>query len=308
MPASSVRREWTTHVALVVVQVSFAAGAVEGKLAMSPVESGGGGVEPAALAMVRMVGAAAFFHGFAALTGTRVRTTLRDQLQFAGLSAIGIVLNQALFLYGLKLTAAFSAALLTATIPVFTAALSVAFRHERANVRTAIGLALALGGVLWLTGIRALDIGALVIAINCVAYSLYLIFARRLIQRLGAITVITWLFTWGSLLFAPVGARALVVGVAAWSPRAWVLVAFIVAVPTVIAYITNAWALGRSTPSLVTIYIYLQPLLTGLLQWAQLGEGLSGRMLVAAALILVGVGVVASRRATVAPSFDARGT
>ncbi len=305
-PRAPARREWATHVALLVVQVSFAAGAVEGKLAMSPVESGGGAVEPAALAMARMLGAAAFFHGFAALTGTRVKTTLRDHVQLAGLSLIGIVLNQALFLYGLKHTAAFSAALLGATIPVFTAALSVLFRHERANLRMAIGLALAFGGVLWLTGVRSLDFGAVVIAINCVGYSLYLIFGRRIIQRLGAMTVITWIFTWGAVLFAPIGVRALASGAAEWSPRAWLLVGFVVAVPTVIAYITNAWALGRSTPSLVTIYIYLQPLLTALLQWAQLGQGLSGRMLVAAALILVGVGVVASRRAGVAPA-DARG-
>src|SRR6202011_5787616 len=124
---------------------------------------------------------------------------------------------------------------------------------------------LALCGVLWLTGVRSLDWGAVVIALNCLAYSLYLVFSLRIIRRLGAMTVITWLFTWGALLFTPLGARALAAGCLSWSPRAWLLVAFVVALPTVVAYIANAWALGRSTPTLVTIYIYLQPLLTALL-------------------------------------------
>lgn len=293
----TVGRPWATHVALVVVQLSFAAGAVEGKLAMAPANVGGGDVAPEALAMARMLGAAAFFQGFTALTRTRVRVSLREHVQLIGLSVLGIVLNQALFLYGLHHTSAFSAALLGATIPIFTAALSVLVRLERASARTAIGLALAVGGVVWLTGVRSVDIGVVVIALNCLAYSLYLVFSRRIIQRLGAITVITWIFTWGALLFAPVGGRALAAGCEAWTPRAWTLVGFMVALPTVVAYVANAWALGRSTPTLVTIYIYMQPLITALLQWVQLGQGLNQRMLVASALILCGVGVVATRPA-----------
>jgi drug/metabolite transporter (DMT)-like permease len=287
------RASWATHVALLVVQVAFSIGAVEGKLAMSPIDTGGGAVAPEALAMARMLGAAAFFQGLAALN--RVRVSLADQLRLAGLSVLGIVLNQALYLWGLRQTSAFSAALLGATIPVFTAGIAVLAGHERANVRTAIGLAFAFAGVLWLTGIHSVDVGAVVIAINCLAYSLYIVFSRKTIQRLGAITVITWMFTWGALLFAPFGASALVHGAATWTPRAWVLVAVVVAIPTVVAYGTNAWALGRSTPSLVTIYIYLQPLFTAILQWLQLGQGLAARMIVAAAFILFGVGVVATR-------------
>ncbi len=53
-----------THAALFVVQVAFAVGAVEGKLAMRPTSGAGHageGVDPFALAMARMLGAAVFF-------------------------------------------------------------------------------------------------------------------------------------------------------------------------------------------------------------------------------------------------------
>jgi drug/metabolite transporter (DMT)-like permease len=286
-----------THAALIVVQMAFASGAVEGKLAMLPLADGGGGVTPVALTMARMVGAAVFFQ---VLTGaiwrrTRVPTTAREQAALAGLALLGIVLNQSLFLIGLRLTSAFSAALLGVTIPVFTAALAILFRQERANARTALGLALAVAGVVWLIGIHAVDPGAIIIALNCLSYSFYIILSRRLIQRLGALTVITWLFTWGAILFAPFGARSLAEAAPGFTSRAWVLVAFVVLVPTIIAYVANAWALGRSSATLVTIYIYMQPLIAALLAWVQLGQGLSERMIVATALIFAGVTIVATR-------------
>ena len=83
---------------------------------------------------------------------------------------------------------------------------------------------------------------------------------------------------------------------------AWVFVVFFIAVPTVVAYLLNAWAIARASPSLVTVYIYLQPLIAALLQWVQLGERLTARALGASVLIVAGVGVVASRRAVSAPA------
>ena len=203
IPRTTLLADVKTHAALVVVQIAFASGAVEGKLAMLPVADGGGGVTPEALTMARMLGAAVFFQLLANVARLRVPTTAREQAQLAGLAILGIVLNQALFLAGLRLTSAFSAALLGVTIPVFTAALAVIFRQERASARTALGLALAIVGVVWLIGIHSVDPGAIIIAVNCLSYSFYLILSRRLIQKLGAITVITWLFTWGAVLFAP---------------------------------------------------------------------------------------------------------
>jgi drug/metabolite transporter (DMT)-like permease len=287
---------WRTHLALVVVQVAFAGGAVEGKLAMRPAGAGGGGVEPIALAMARILGAAIFFQIVARAGSAKIHLPWRDHARIAGLAMLGIVLNQTLFLVGLRLTTAFAAALLGATIPVFTAALAVAFRVERTGARTVMGLALALGGVLWLTGIGTVDVGAIVIAVNCMSYALYIVLSRSIVRRLGALTFITWIFAWGAVLLAPLGAWPLAHGMATWGARGWELAGFMVAVPTIVAYFANAWALGRSTPTLVTVYIYLQPLLAAALQWVQLGEPVARTALVAAAFILAGVTLVATRR------------
>jgi drug/metabolite transporter (DMT)-like permease len=74
------------------------------------------------------------------------------------------------------------------------------------------------------------------------------------------------------------------------------LVAWFVFVPTIFAYLANAWALGRATPGLVAAYVYLQPLLVMIFARRMLGERLDARTLLAGAAILAGVGVIAYHR------------
>jgi drug/metabolite transporter (DMT)-like permease len=279
-----------------VVQVAFASQAVEGKIVMMPRDLGGEAVPPSALGMVRMGAAAVFFQIFARATGGLAPVARRDALRLCGLGVLGVALNQALFLVGLKYTSALAASLLGITIPVFTAAMAFAFRLERASLRAALGIAIAASGVVFLIGVRNIDKGALIIALNCVSYSAYIVLSRGIIQRLGALTVITWVFTSAAILFAPYGGPALAASLPSFTSRAWWLLAYIVVFPTIIAYLFNAWALGRSSPTLVTVYIYTQPILAGLLAWVQLGQALSAKLAVAAALIAVGVGIVATRR------------
>lgn len=296
LAAAGTSRAWPPHAALLAVQVAFAAAAVEGKLALGPIAAGGEGIEPLALAMARMTGAALFFQVVLRGAGRLRPLPWADHARIAALSVLGIVLNQTLYLVGLRITTAFAAALLGATIPVFTAAVAIVLRVERADARTAIGLALAFAGVLWLTGIGSIDVGAIVIAVNCLSYSLYIVLSKPVIERVGATTLVTWLFTWGAVMFAPLGGFALASGAPHWSARGWLLVGFFVVVPTIFAYFANAWALGRTSPTVVTIYIYLQPLLAAVLQWLQLGVPVTARALVASAFILGGVAIVTMRR------------
>ena len=59
------------------------------------------------------------------------------------------------------------------------------------------------------------------------------------------VTVVAWVFGCGVILFAPVGAVTLVREAPMWTSGAAGMVAFIVLVPTALAYSVNAWALRR---------------------------------------------------------------
>jgi drug/metabolite transporter (DMT)-like permease len=63
----------------------------------------------------------------------------------------------------------------------------------------------------------------------------------------------------------------------------------------VAAYYLNAWALVRVSPSTVSAYIYLQPLIAFGLAPLFLGERWNPRTLVACALIFAGVAIVTKR-------------
>lgn len=280
------------HLVLFVVQLAFATLAVEGKLAMSPAH----GVSPKALAMARVAGGAAVFIAIELATAKRRLPSAADVLRLAALSLLGIVLNQALFLLGLKATSPVSATLLIATIPVFSAAIAVATKRDQLSVRGVVGIALALLGILVLTHFALPRGGDALVLLNSLCYAFYVVYAKGVLQRYGAMTVMAWIFGLGTLMFAPFGGPELATELVAWPLATRGLVLFIVLVPTVVAYLGNAWALARARPTLVTIYVYVQPLVVALLVWVQFDQRLDIWAIAAGLLIFAGVGVVATAR------------
>jgi drug/metabolite transporter (DMT)-like permease len=298
------------HFALLVVQIAFASQAVESKIAMSSPAVGGLGLDPFAIALLRMTGAAAFFHilrwlkkrnetpQVLGLTSPPTPPrTWRDHGSLFLLSLVGITVNQVMYLVGLRRTTSVVAALLAITIPISSAILSVVFGKERMRVGLALGLGCSSVGIVVLTGIHSLDWGAVLLAANSLSYACYVVFSRDIVKRLGAAEVVTWIFTWGMVSFAPFGTRALLA--THWSGPTLMFAVYVIAVPTILAYTLNAWALARIAPSVVTGYIPLQPLLAGLLAWIQLGQEPASKALIAAPFVLLGVLLVGVRRAPI---------
>jgi drug/metabolite transporter (DMT)-like permease len=147
-----------------------------------------------------------------------------------------------------------------------------------------------------LTGFALPALGDALVLLNALSYALYVVYVRGSIARYGSLAVIAWVFGWGALFYAPFGLGPLLREAPTWPAPTVGLVAFLVLVPTVMAYGCNVWALGRAKPSLVTTYVFLQPLLVVILGWLQLGQALSSRVALAALFIVAGVGVVALRR------------
>jgi drug/metabolite transporter (DMT)-like permease len=117
-----------------------------------------------------------------------------------------------------------------------------------------------------------------------------------MIKRYGALTVITWIFIFGSFITLPVGSYQMAKFPLSNVPiGAWLAVLYIILVPTVAAYYLNAWALGRVAPSIVAIYVYLQPLIAFAVAPMILGEQLNSRTWLAAGLIFAGLATVTLR-------------
>src|SRR3954470_12749694 len=72
-------------------------------------------------------------------------------------------------------------------------------------------------------------------------------------------------------------------------PGAWWSLAFVIAGPTVAAYLMNAWALKYAESSVVAAYRYLQPVFAVILAAISLQEEIKPIALLAGAMIVAGV-------------------
>lgn len=294
-----------TLVALVVVQVLFGLFPVAGKFAFQDFGPFSIGAYRTVVAGALLLVAQRF------LSRRRVDLGL-DAGPVALLALFGIVLNQGFFMVGLQWTTATNATLIITTIPVFTYAIAVLSGRETLGPRRAAGIGLALLGVLWLVGVSGYEagtrtaVGDLFILFNCLSYAIFLVFSKPYAQKYSPLSLTAWTFFFGAFAFLPL---ALIGGVEAQSQSAglvgWSALAFIIAGPTVGAYVLNNTALRTVPSSTVGAFIYLQPLFaTSSAAWL-LGEKLTWRLVPAAAAVFTGVWLVVRRRPQV---LEGRGT
>jgi len=217
-------------------------------------------------------------------------------------SLLGVALNQLFFVKGLSLTTVINATLLSTTIPVFALLVGAALGLDALSWRKTIGITIAAAGVIYLIDPFQADfsrdntIGNLLMVTNSLAFGAYIALSKGVVQRYGALTVITWIFLIGCVFTVPLGAVSLTnAPMLSWSWEVWAALLYIVLVPTVGAYYLNAWALARVEPSTVAVYIYLQPLIAFALAPLILGEAWNARTVVACCLIFAGVLVVTRR-------------
>ncbi len=289
---STSERAITPHLALIAVQIMFGTWPIFGKVVLRSMSS-------TSLVGLRICGAAIVLSLFRRQFSQLLRLPGRVIAWVTLSSLLGVVLNQLLFVKGLSLTTAINASLLTTTIPVFTLAVSIALGHDRASLRHCLGIGLAAAGVIylvdpWRASFSAqTTLGNILIVINSLCYGAYIAVSRDLFRRYGALDVITWIFLVGAIVTLPFAGYAWTSDdLSSVSLGTWLIVAYIIIVPTVGAYYLNSWAVTKVSPSIVAIYIYLQPLLAFGFAPMILGESWSSRTLVACALIFAGVGVV----------------
>ena len=273
-------------VALIAVQVFFATLPIAAKIALRELTA-------PTLVLLRCVVAAAVFYLIHRLT-TNERVERRDYWRFAYYSVLGVSMNQLLYVAGLTLTTATAAQMLITGGPAVTLLVAILAGKEVASPLKWTGIALAGSGALLLVGAGASGgsvTGNVLILVNMVAYSSYLVAARDLLKRYHPLTVITWIFIFGVVGLLPFGVFGVIHQLPTTSLTTRLALLWIILFPTVAAYYLNMWALTTVESSVVSTFVYLQPVMTALLAMPILGERPSLRMVPAAVMIFSGVAV-----------------
>jgi drug/metabolite transporter (DMT)-like permease len=316
----------TGHAALLVVQLCFGLFPIFGKLAFAP-----GAFTPMGVGAWRMCVGAMFLAAVAlVLHGRKFLIPRADIACLAVCSFLGVTANMVLYLEGLKRSTATNAGVMMCLIPVFTFAIAALSRQETLRWTRALGLAIALAGASILFWgeradlVRAHGLGNALMALNTLCYAAYLVLSRPVTRRHPPLVVIAWVFVlslpWVPLVLAREVSgsehtlREVVIPPLA-DLRAWGSLAFILVFPTAVAYLLNTFALSRLAASTTAVYVYIQPVITGLFGWWLLGEEPTRALFAAAGAIFVGIWLVArapraqtdERSMSPGASTDARG-
>jgi len=281
------------HLILFAGQVCFASLPVAGRLALAH-------IPPGAIPLVRTAGGALVFGTVAWRRGT-LRLAPGDFWFLVLCAVLGTVLNQELFIHGLARTTATNAVVLGSTIPVFTALMAILLGKEPARVRRLTGIAISFGGVAALLGAEKLStssqylVGSGMVLVNALSYGTYLVIVKPLAEKYDPIALLALMFFAALPLVAPLGVHA-VATAPAFTTNDYLFFAFLIAVPTVGAYIFVQIGLQRAESSLVAAYIYLQPLIATIGAVFLLDEHVGLRTAACGVVVLFGVWLAARSR------------
>ena len=242
----------------------------------------------------------------AVLLGTgRLRMPDReDRWRIVVLGVIGNFVYQLLFISGIARSRAGNASVLLATAPIFTAALTAAFGHERIRpaawagvVATVVGIALvvASGGSGLRFGMETL-VGDLLMVAAAVVWAVYTVGARDLVRKYGSVAVTAWTLWAGAVLLLLAGIPDLTKLDGSVPPMAWAAVAYAGLLGLGVSYLLwyrGVQVLGNTRTA---AFGNLVPVFAILAAWPILGEVPNVWQLVGAFVIIGGISLV--RRAT----------
>jgi drug/metabolite transporter (DMT)-like permease len=286
----------SAYAALLAVQIFFGTFPVVGKTVLAVIPS------------VALVGCRVGIAATLLLIFQRSRGTLRlvhpgDYVRLAAFGLLGVTLNQLFFVKGLSLTKASNTSLLAVTIPIFAILAGAVIGVERLRFIKVIGIVLAAIGVVLLIDPKNASfssettLGDILIILNSLCYGIYVAASKDVVTRNGAMRSITWIFVFAAVICLPIGFFSLsTIKISAVDPLIWAAVLYIGIAGTALPYFLNAFALARVDPSIVAVFVYLQPVIGFLMAVIFLGERIGPNFILAAGAIFAGVFLVTRRR------------
>lgn len=197
------------------------------------------------------------------------------------------------------------AALLCATLPLWTVLLAYVDGTERKlGYKAWAGILLGFAGVAVLIGPDALTqhldllaaVGAMASALVWVMGTAY---TRRVAMPSSKILSASMQMISGGALLLIVGAlsgETRHFQLASLTLRSVAALAYLIVFGSIIAFTVYTWLVSVSSPSSLSTYAYVNPVIAVFLGWAVAGESLGVRTITATAIIVAGVVLVTTRR------------
>ncbi len=210
-------------------------------------------------------------------------------------SVLGITLCQITFLQGLKLTTAINASILTSLIPIFTLSFAVIMGREKLTPYSTIGFLLSLIGCIVIRKFETVTFenstfkGDFFVLLSVISTALFFASAQNFMKQHNHFWASAFMFLFGAVElliinhFVPENHYPthfnLTLGLSMFHA---------IFLSTLLTYFLNNWALGKISGGKVSLFIYLQPLVTTIFSLVILDEKITWRLVSASLLIMVG--------------------
>lgn len=213
----------------------------------------------------------------------------------------GVGFNMLTFFKGLSYTTPISAAVMMVTSPILVLIFASILLKEKLIFRKIAGVIIGLIGAVVLIAYgsspnvdaKNMMLGNFLVFINAASYGMYLVKAKKLIEKYNPIVFVKWLYLFGLLFVIPFGFSELTEVQWHLMPTSiYLKVGFVVLFTTCITYLFNLFALSKLKPTTVSVFIYLQPVIASIYALIVGSDSLSMVKIAATLLIFLGVFLV----------------
>jgi len=253
----------------------------------------------------------------AVISPRRLRVTRRELPFLAVFGVVGVALTQFLYYVAIGRLPVGIALVFEMTAPVFIALYVWLVRREQVRSRLWVALLLSLCGLVlvaqvWEGGgsLDPLGVAAGLLAALCLA-TYYLMGERGTAVR-DPIALTTWSFVAAAVFWAVAApwwrfdAGVLVHRVPAslggLSVPLWALVAWIVVLGAIVPFWLSIAALPHLSPTTAGLVATVEPVFASIVAWLWVGQVLTGWQIAGGVVVLVGIALAQTARATPAPT------
>ena len=257
-------------------------------------------IESSGFIMLRLLGATLIFWTISLFTKNE-KIESRDFLKIVFASILGMCTNMLAFFRGLELSTPINSGVIITLSPVLVLILSYFFLKERVTIKKIVGILIGFSGAIFLilnsnkVGINApnIPLGNSFFLLNASAYAGYLIIVKPLTKKYNVFTLMKWLFLIGLILSTPLTYNQFVD--VNWSELPWFALwrmIYVVIGTTFLTYLFNIYALNTLSPTTVSSFIYLQPIITIIFALITGSDTLDTTKILSCLLVFIGVYLV----------------
>lgn len=228
------------------------------------------GIDGIDLVSFRVLGGALLFW-LTSLFTKKEHVPVKDILLLGCAGLFALVFNQCSYTIGLNLTSPSNSSIMTTSMPIFAMVLSFFILKEPITWQKAGGVLLGCTGAVIIITTSATagnaKVGNIWGDLLCMSaqlsFALYLSLFKPLIQKYSLFTVNKWMFTWATLIIWPFTlGHVSNIDFASVPMSTWWETCFVVFFGTYISYICMMVGQQTLRPTVVSVYNYMQPLVS----------------------------------------------